>query len=168
MGGTPLRLPIELRSMFVSKSLDYAFRALTYLSTLDAEAKSVGMREIADAMEIPSHYLSKILRLLVKAELVQSDMGPGGGYSLRRGASQITVADIYRAVEGSFQVVACTDGEHECVHSENCSHIPIWTRIERDILTLLEKTSLAEFIPPAAPAVPHSFVALSDLLRTAQ
>lgn len=152
--------------MFVSKSLDYAFRAMTYLATLDGGIKSVGMREIAEAMEIPSHYLSKILRLLVKAELVQSDMGPGGGYSLLRPAHQITVADVYRAVEGSFQVVACTDGEHGCVHADNCSHVPIWTRIERDILTLLEKTSLAEFIPAPATGVPRSFVALSDLLHT--
>ena len=154
--------------MFVSKSLDYAFRALTYLATLNTHERTAGMREIADAMEVPSHYLSKIMRLLVKGDLVQSDMGPGGGYSLRRPADEITVADIYRAVEGSFQVVACTDGEHECVHAENCSHIPIWTRIERDILALLEKTSLAEFIPPAPHGAPRSFVALSDLLRTAE
>ncbi len=135
--------------MFVSKSLDYAMRALIYLG--DNNTRS-GMKEIAAAMDIPSHYLSKILRALVRGELVLSDMGPGGGYALTRSPEAISVADVYTAVEGQFHVVACSSGApNDCEYVECCSQFPIWDQLEKNIYQLLDGTTLADFLNISSP-----------------
>lgn len=133
--------------MFVSKSLDYAFRALTCLCQ---RQERIGVKELARETAIPESYCSKILRQLVKARIVSSESGPKGGYSLVRPAQEITVAEVYNAVEGTFQVVSCSDGSHDCTQVDNCSQMPMWNKLESQIIRLLEQSTLADFLPQSS------------------
>lgn len=104
------------------------------------------MKEIADSMEIPAHYMSKVMRTMVKSGLVRSDMGPGGGYYLAREPADITLREVYEAVEGNFQVISCVDGAGDCVHYGDCSHVDVWNVVEGRILELLDDLHLSSFL----------------------
>jgi len=60
----------------------------------------VQVRVIGERQQIPARYLEQIFQRLRRARLVQGKRGPGGGYTLARPASEITLRDVIEAVEG--------------------------------------------------------------------
>lgn len=88
-----------------SQTVEYAFRAMMYLASVrPGQVSSAG--RIAEAVEVPPRYLSKVMRGLVVAKLVESARGPNGGFVLRSEPGSITMRDIVDAV-GSAR--ACGD-----------------------------------------------------------
>lgn len=80
-----------------SQTVEYAFRAMIYLASLErGEVTSAG--RIAQAVEVPRRYLSKVMRGLVVAKLVESTRGPNGGFVLRGKPDTISMRDIVDAV----------------------------------------------------------------------
>ncbi len=75
----------------------YALRAMVDVALHGGEGP-VQRREIAERQEISGHYLAQLLAKLRRAGLVQSMLGPGGGYVLARPASEISAGDVLRAV----------------------------------------------------------------------
>lgn len=69
--------------MNLGRRVDYAVRALAYLAS-QVPGKVVSRAELETKQDIPSHYLSKILKDLVSAGLVGSQQGCRGGFSLAR------------------------------------------------------------------------------------
>jgi Rrf2 family cysteine metabolism transcriptional repressor len=65
----------------------------------------VQIREIADAHDIPQHYLEQILVILKKAGLVESIRGAQGGYVLARPPARIGVLEILECLEGPLEIV---------------------------------------------------------------
>ena len=86
----------------VSAKVDYALRAMLELA---AEGGLVKGEQLATAQAIPQKFLEAILVDLRHAELVASRRGVDGGYSLAKPASEISVADVIRAVEGPIATV---------------------------------------------------------------
>ena len=85
--------------MRVSNRLDYAVRALLEL-TLRAGQGPIPTREIARAQEIPEAFAHQVLGALVKAGMVRTLRGPGGGHTLAQAPESTTLLDIVAAVEG--------------------------------------------------------------------
>lgn len=81
----------------VSQSVEYALRAMSHLALLGSIATT--SQVIADATHVPRGYLSKIMRNLVRANLVKSYRGRNGGFVLARNPSTISVLDILNAVD---------------------------------------------------------------------
>ena len=79
---------------------DYAARALLSLA-LHGTERPTSVKEIAERTTLPQPYLEQILLAVKGAGLVRSKRGVGGGYVLARPPSEITLADIVSAVEGS-------------------------------------------------------------------
>lgn len=80
-----------------SQTIEYALRAMIYLASVErGEVTSAG--RIAQAVEVPQRYLSKVMRGLVVAKLVESTRGPKGGFVMRGEPESITVRDIVDAV----------------------------------------------------------------------
>lgn len=66
---------------------------------------SVQIKDIADAQDIPQHYLEQLLVTLRKAGFVKSFRGTNGGYALAKSPTEITVLDILTALEGPVEVL---------------------------------------------------------------
>ncbi len=81
----------------VSQTVEYALRAMSHLALLGSTATT--SQVIADATHLPRGYLSKIMRSLVRANLVRSYRGRNGGFVLARHPSTISVLDILNAVD---------------------------------------------------------------------
>lgn len=89
--------------MRVSARADDAIRATLELAV--AGGGPLKGHELATAQEIPADFFQTILLELRQADIVRAQRGAGGGYWLTRSAEQITVADVFRAVEGPIASV---------------------------------------------------------------
>lgn len=81
----------------ISQTVEYALRAMMFLASLRARAATCAT--IAESTRVPKGYLSKIMRSMVCAELVESFRGPHGGFRLAREAENISLLEIVNAVE---------------------------------------------------------------------
>ncbi len=130
--------------MQVSKTLDYAVRSMTYMGTKPSWKSS--MKEISDRQHIPINYLAKIMRRLVKKGLVRSMVGPEGGYTLRKTPCEISLREIYEAIEGEIRMVDCMDNDSICVLHDSCTQLPVWDRVQLSMIKILEDTTLEDML----------------------
>jgi len=130
--------------MHVGRRVDYAVRALTYLAGQDS-GRVVGCAEIEGRQGIPRHYLSKILRALVATGILESVPGAHGGFRLRRRATEISVRQVYAALEGDLCLIDCVrDRGAACCFASVCTQIEIWRGAQRLLLDYLDRISIAD------------------------
>lgn len=126
----------------ISKLTDYATVILASLAT-DAVAWRTAA-DLARAVHLAAPTVSKLLKQLHRAGLVESSRGLHGGYRLARAASQISAATILDAIEGPLALTECSTGHSQCDLQANCSVGGTWQRINHAVRHSLEEISLAE------------------------
>jgi Rrf2 family protein len=129
--------------MIHSTSGEYAIRAMVALATHEP-GRRVLARDLAKSEHIPAPFLGKILQTLARAGLVTSTKGPGGGFSLGRAAADITLFDIYAAIDGERHLSACAVGLARCSDEAPCPLHDRWKPIREAIRRYLTTTSLAD------------------------
>jgi Rrf2 family protein len=132
--------------MQVSRKVDYALRAIIYLS-LQKDGRSVPVKEIASRRRIPRKFLEKIIQDLIRAELVKSQRGAHGGYTLARLPDQVTFRDVLEAVEGPISLNVCVTEAHDCSVLASCNMQQIWQEGQRRMLEYFGDTTLADLNP---------------------
>ena len=93
----------------LSQSVEYALRAMVRLAGLEPDV-SERSEAVAERTMAPQDYLSKILRDLIVAELIQVKRRPNGGFALAREPGAISVLDIVNAVDGVRRPAAGPSG----------------------------------------------------------
>ncbi|MCU0305851.1 MAG: Rrf2 family transcriptional regulator [Thermoanaerobaculales bacterium] len=128
----------------VSRTTRYALQILGYLAARGEER--VAGEEIARATGIPANYLSKILNLLRKNDLVDSQKGWGGGFSLRREALGRPIADVLAAIEGANATVRteCLFGLPSCDCENPCPLHSYWESIRQTYNTMLREVTVGD------------------------
>jgi len=104
----------------LSRSGIHAIRALVVLSGLRV-GEYRGTTTVADAIGAPRNYLGKILQLLAKHGLVESQKGIGGGFRLARAPKEISLFDIVEAIEDVSRWSACILGRPGCSNENPCA-----------------------------------------------
>ena len=94
--------------MLISTKGRYALRVMIDLAE-HRSGEFISLKEIAQRQEISEKYLESIIRTLVKAKVVESLRGKGGGYRLTKNPEQYTVGSILRLTEESLAPVACLE-----------------------------------------------------------
>lgn len=133
--------------MRVSAKVDYALRAMLELAAADGLVKG---ERLAASQEIPRKFLENILLELRHAELVSSQRGVEGGYALGRPASEITVADVIRAVEGPIATVRGVRPDELSFVGPAASLQALWLDLRTAMRDVLEGTTLAELVSRSA------------------
>lgn len=132
--------------MHVGRRVDYAIRALAYLAS-QPPGKIVPKVEIEKMQDIPSHYLSKIMKNLVDHGLVHSQLGAKGGFSLAKPAQSITVKEVYESVEGPLVLMQCLEkGGNYCLYPSVCTQISIWERAQALVANFLATVRMSEIV----------------------
>lgn len=146
----------------LSQTVEYALRAMTYLASHPPDVAH-NSEEIAERTKVPKGYLSKILRDLVVAELIDSRRGPSGGFTLARGPARITILDVINAVDPLTRIHKCPLGNP--AHIQLC---PLHRRID-DALEFIERefarTSLAEVLATTPRSGPQCRVLVAPTIR---
>ncbi len=128
----------------LSKKADYALIAMKHLALNQSGAPSTSAREIAEQFDIPIELMAKVLQRLVRSGLLVSTQGTRGGYTLRRPAASISVADVIQSIDGPFTVTACSTENNGCEQYSKCNiRDPLWQIRER-IAEALATVSVAE------------------------
>lgn len=130
--------------MHFKASVEYGMRAVLYLAEKGSICSS---REVADEMAIPRDYLIQLAQLLRNAGIIHARPGKNGGYSLAKDASEISMLDVFNALQNDRQraerkeaeegtsallqniTAACSAVEHEM--EEHMSSITLQNMIDR-------------------------------------
>ena len=123
---------------------DYASRALLSLALHAPTEGPTTVRDIADRTGLPQPYLEQILLALKGAGLVRSKRGVGGGYILARPPSEITLAEIIRAVDGPITLgdFGQPHSDGACDHEGQCVLLSIWHTVGGEMRRQLEAWTL--------------------------
>lgn len=134
--------------MLISQGCQYAMRAVLHMA--QNEHAPLLSKDIASRLDMPPHFLAKILRDLSKHGLLVSYKGRGGGFRLARPPAEITLAQIVLAVEGEGFVHGCILGLPRCSDESPCLLHHQWSEIRTEILDMLGNRSVQQFIDEAA------------------
>ena len=136
--------------MRISERVDNAVRAMAELAA--SETSSLKAEAIATSQHISLKYLLDILRDLKLAELVRSKRGPDGGFTLARPPSAISLADIFRAVDGPLADVH-DESLRDLRYGGPAEALPeVWMAIRGSLRRVLETVSLADLVTAELPA----------------
>jgi Rrf2 family protein len=141
--------------MRISERVDNAVRAMAELAAGDlAERHGVVKAEaIARHQDISLKYLLDIMRDLKRAELVRSKRGPDGGFSLSRAPDQISLADVFRAVDGPLADVH-DESLRGLSYPAPAESLPrVWMAIRGSLRRVLETVTLADLVAGELPAL---------------
>ncbi len=128
--------------MNVGRRVDYAVRALSFLAG-QPPGKIVSRADIEKSQDIPSFYLSKIMKDLVAGGLVQSHIGSKGGFSLAKLATSISIKDVYETVERPLVLMDCLErGADYCSYCSVCTQKSIWEEAQKVLAEFLGRISI--------------------------
>jgi Rrf2 family protein len=105
--------------------------------------------EIADVLHASVHHLAKIMQRLARTGLVDSAVGPQGGFRLARSASDIRLLEIYEAIDGPLGEPECLLGEPICDGGE-CVLGGLVEKVSREVRSYLSETTLASLVDRVA------------------
>ena len=97
-----------------------AIRATLYLAMFSDETKKLGIKHIADILEIPKPFLAKLLQKLKKEDIVSSTKGPHGGFYLNDINTKKSVWDIVVCIDNPERFDHCFLGLAECSDENPC------------------------------------------------
>ncbi|HEY9793303.1 MAG TPA: Rrf2 family transcriptional regulator [Candidatus Obscuribacterales bacterium] len=135
----------------ISQTAEYALRAVVFLALNPKGAFTA--QEIAATTKVPPAYLSKVLKLLVTAEVVISQRGLGGGFSLAKKPEDINLLEIVNAVEPVERIRTCPLG----LKAHGKVLCALHKRLD-DVAASLEssfaETTVADLLTNPTPSVP--------------
>lgn len=132
--------------MLISTRGRYALRVMIDLAEHPSE-EFIPLKVIAQRQEISEKYLEGIIKLLVKARLVNGLRGKGGGYKLTRTPDQYTVLSILQLTEDSLAPVACLEQDAPvCPRASVCRTLSMWQGLDRLIRDYLDHITIADLM----------------------
>lgn len=150
--------------MRISAKVDYAVRAALELAAHD-DASLMKAELIAERQQIPRKFLDNILQTLRQAGIVESRRGPDGGHHLARPASEITVADVIRAVDGPLGAVSGRPPESIEYPGVAEPLRETWIAARAGLRSVLESVTLADVVEGHLPRVVDELTSAPDAWR---
>ena len=135
----------------VTKLTDYATVVLTVLAARPGEVLSA--TELADAAGLEPPTVSKLLKPLAQAGLVEGLRGVHGGYRLARAATDISLIEIVEAMEGPLAITECSHDQSQCGIAQQCGVRSNWRLINDVLAEALRGVTLAQMLKP--PSTSH-------------
>jgi Rrf2 family protein len=127
--------------MLFSRSCQYAIQALVYLATQPA-GRHVLCRDIADHLDIPQPYLSKIMQRYVQLGILRSSRGRNGGFMLARRPDSVTLMELIEIDEGEQVEKECLLGFKACADETACAMHRRWRPVKERVLRLLAEQNI--------------------------
>jgi len=147
--------------MYISAQADYAMCALIALAGSDT-GRPVKADDLARSQELPTGFLENILGRLRRAGLVNSVRGAEGGYRLARSPSEITVAQVMRALEGPLAEVRGIRPESLTYEAPAERLQDVWVATRAALRMVLEQVTLAHIAEGALPPAVQELAADPD------
>lgn len=118
--------------MYLSRPAEYALRAMTYIALQEPD-KRILTRDLAEAINVPAPFLSKIMRRLTADGILNAKKGHHGGFLLARPPEKIRFIDILRAVDFEPSADHCLFGLGNCDSQHPCPLHAEWSILKNQI-----------------------------------
>lgn len=128
-----------------SKTCEYAMRAVFYIASHSTDESRPGVKEIAENINSPEHFLAKILQKLSKGGIVSSIKGPNGGFFIESQGLHRPLADIITCLEGDDIFTGCGMGLSYCSESNPCPLHHEFKKVRNQLTHMLYHTTIGEF-----------------------
>ncbi|HEY3028031.1 MAG TPA: Rrf2 family transcriptional regulator [Pyrinomonadaceae bacterium] len=135
--------------MKISAQEEYGLRCLVQLARAEAEGESLTLSQIAEREGLSVANAGKLLWILNKAGIVQSQRGTKGGYSLARPASEIRLNEVIRVLDTDTVDSFCkthTGVMDVCVHTSDCGIRPVIVGLHEVVQNALSEITLAQLV----------------------
>jgi Rrf2 family protein len=120
----------------------------------EGESGFLTIPSIAKSEGLTQSHVAKLLSILRKARFIDSHRGQQGGYTLSRPAKEMLVSELLAALGGRLThdrfCVRFTGQNEECVHTDDCTLLPLWVRIQESVDSALTGLTLADLTEPSA------------------
>jgi Rrf2 family protein len=146
----------------LSKSTEYAIRALVFIQLCNWKRKRPGVGEIAKEIEAPEAYTAKILQTLTKNKLLNSMKGRGGGFFYDENQSCLTLYDVIHVVEGDASFQKCGFGLKQCNDENPCPFHEKYKVLRDDFFEIVKTETIKSF----SEKILHGDAVLNSVIRT--
>jgi Rrf2 family iron-sulfur cluster assembly transcriptional regulator len=108
------------------------------------EGERFQAKDVCERLDIPEFFTRKIFQALVQGGFLLAHRGPGGGYSLSRPPSEISILEVIHAVEGEDTFEHCIMGFPECNAKAPCSLHHLWASAKQSLVAKLGESTLQD------------------------
>jgi FeS assembly SUF system regulator len=136
----------------VTKMTDYATVLLSCLAHAPKRVHSAS--ELAELAKLEITTVSKVLKPLAHAGLIEGFRGSQGGYRLALPATQINLFAVVEAMEGRLEMTECSGEHSQCEHETHCGIQSHWQKINDVIANTLKSVSIAELSGNSPKSIP--------------
>ncbi len=132
----------------LSQSAEYALRAVFYLAE-HGDGEPVRVNDVAEALDMPRNYLSKLLHVLVRAGVLASMRGPHGGFRLALPPENVHLIDVVRYFDEFTLGRRCVLGRAKCSDANPCGAHERWKPLAAQINAFFRETTIADALASA-------------------
>ena len=101
-------------------------------------------KELSEISDLPLPTVTRVLKMLSNSNLLESQRGAQGGYSLTKKAKDISVAEVIEAMEGPIALTECASDDCGCSFEPSCVVGKPWQKINKAVNDVLQNINLAE------------------------
>jgi Rrf2 family protein len=123
---------------------EYAIRGIAELASRVETGKPLLLDELVKGTDLPRDFLAKVFQRLVKAGLLRSAKGRGGGFSLPKPPHEITLLHIVNAIDGPGRLDRCVLGLSRCSDDMPCAQHDLYRPLRQRLNAYLESTTVAD------------------------
>jgi FeS assembly SUF system regulator len=136
----------------ITKLTDYASVLMTVMAASPTDLHSAA--GLAERAGLEPTTVSKVLKLLAQADLLEGVRGAAGGYRLARTPAEVTLKTIVEAMEGPLAMTECSGGSGQCGIQHVCGARANWRRVNDVIADALSAVTLADMLEPTPTPTP--------------
>lgn len=134
----------------LSKKVKYALKAIVYIAKQNNDNWLL-ISDIADKEQIPKKFLEQILLEMRKSTLLHSRRGKDGGYKLAKKASEITMGQIIRIIDGPLAQIPCVSKLYyqkceECIDEQTCTTRRVMQKVRDASADILDNTTIQDLV----------------------
>ena len=126
----------------LSNSAKYAIKAVMYLALKSSADQKIMVKDIAKPINVPRHYIAKILQDLSKKHLISSTKGPKGGFYISKENQNTSIYDIIITVDGHERINSCLLSLKNCNSSNPCAIHHLAYPEKENILTHFKNSTI--------------------------
>ncbi|SDL16742.1 transcriptional regulator, BadM/Rrf2 family [Salinimicrobium catena] len=142
----------------LSSSSKYAINAVLYLAVNASVDKKIRATEIAEAIGVPSPFLSKLLQILSRERKLSSSKGPKGGFYLTDEEKQLHLIEVVKSIDGVDRLEDCVLGLKKCSSEQPCPvHFAVQP-FKNKFLQELEENTIEHFAEKVKKGEAYLFI----------
>ncbi|MBM3472172.1 MAG: Rrf2 family transcriptional regulator [Armatimonadetes bacterium] len=134
----------------VSEATSLALHAMALLAQNGRH--SLSCNDMASTLSVSEAHLSKVLQRLGKQGFVSSTRGPKGGFRLARSAAEVSLLDVYEAIDGPAHFGNCLFEQPVCEDHTKCIMGDLLSSVDQEVMRYLQRTKLTDLMPLEAVA----------------